>query len=100
MNSRLRFTRRQFLRTTLAVSAPLVLPSGLWAAEDKPSARLTLGFIGMGKQNGSLLGDFLRRSQVQVLAVCDVDKTRREHAKTVVETSYAKKSDQRDRKSV
>src|SRR5215467_2970361 len=94
MNSRSLFTRRQFLRTTLAVSAPLILPTRLWAAEDKPSDRLTLGFIGMGKQNGGLLNDFLRRSQVQVLAVCDVDKTRREHAKTVVENSYAKKAEQ------
>src|SRR5262249_21128049 len=58
------------------------------------SNRLTLGFIGMGKQNGSLLNDFLKRSEVHVLAVCDVDKTRRENAQKTVENYYAKTADQ------
>jgi predicted dehydrogenase len=94
MNSQLRFTRRQFLRTTLAASSPLILPSRLWAREDKPANRLPLGFIGMGRQNGSLLNDFVKRPEVQVLAVCDVDKNRREHAQKIVENYYAKKMDQ------
>ncbi len=84
------FTRRTFLRRTAAaaVAAPFVLPSRIWAAETGPNTRLTMGFIGMGKQNGGLLGGFLG-SGVQVLAVCDVDTTRREAAQKRVDDYYA-----------
>jgi predicted dehydrogenase len=90
-----RYTRRQFLKTsaTLAVAAPTILPSRVWAAEKKPNDRLTLGFIGMGKQNGGLLGGFIHNQGTQVVAVCDVDTTRREHAKKRVEDYYAKQTD-------
>jgi predicted dehydrogenase len=62
------------------------------AADKKaaPSDRLTLGFIGMGTQCRGHLGWFLGQKDVQVLAVCDVDTTRREHAKQTVETRYGK----------
>jgi predicted dehydrogenase len=90
--SRTHFTRRHFLKlSTLATTAaPLVLSSKTWAAETAPSNRLNFGFIGMGKQNGDLLQEFIHRPQVQVLAVCDVDTTRREAAKKKVEEFYAR----------
>ena len=96
MTSHTRLSRRQFNKKVAAVVAgvPFLLRPQLWAAEVKPSDRLTLGFIGMGKQSRSLLGDFLRQSETQVLAVCDVDRTRRENAKQTVESSYAKKTGQ------
>jgi predicted dehydrogenase len=91
-----RLSRRQFNKKVAALVAgvPFILRSELWAADVKPSDRLTLGFIGLGKQNRSLLGDFLRRPQTQVVAVCEVDRTRRENAKKIVENSYAKKAGQ------
>ncbi|MEY2465970.1 MAG: hypothetical protein QOD03_491 [Verrucomicrobiota bacterium] len=96
MNPSHRFSRRQFLKTTsiLAAGSPLILRSNLWGAESKPSNRLTFGFIGLGKQGRYLMNDFLKRSEVQVVAVCDVDTTRRENAKKIVEDAYAKKSGQ------
>src|SRR6185369_4968770 len=96
MTSHTRLSRRQFNKKVAAVVAgvPFLLRPQLWAAEVKPSDRLTLGFIGMGKQSRSLLGDFLRQSETQVLAVCDVDRTRRENAKQTVESSHAKKTGQ------
>ena len=45
----------------------------------------------MGKQMGSHLGNCLNRDDIEVLAVCDVDTTRREHAKKRVDTAYAAK---------
>jgi predicted dehydrogenase len=92
MNVRKHLTRRQFLKatSTIAAGAPLVLRSNLFGAES-PSNRITLGFIGMGRQNRSLLGRFLRRTDAQVLAVCEVDKTRREHAQKMVDDHYAEK---------
>lgn len=95
MNTTHRFTRRHFLKSTsaLAVAAPTILPASVWGAERAPSDRITLGFIGMGKQNRGLLNGFLHNKQTQVVAVCDVDTTRREHAKKSVEDFYAKQTD-------
>jgi len=95
MNTSNRFTRRQFLKTaaTLATAAPTILPSRIWSAEKGPNDRLTLGFIGMGKQNSGLLGGFINNKATQVVAVCDVDTTRREHAKKRVEDHYAKQTE-------
>ncbi len=95
MSNASRFTRRDFLKTTsaLAASAPFLLPSHVWAAEGGgPNEKLVLGFIGVGKQGRGLLGGFLGRNQVQVVAVCDVDTTRRDHSKKTVEDHYAKKT--------
>jgi predicted dehydrogenase len=49
-----------------------------------------MGFIGMGKQSRGLLGGFLGQD-TRVLAVCDVDTTRREDAKQRVDEYYAQK---------
>jgi len=86
-------TRRQFLQSTAAVTAPLLLPSSLWAAaaEAKPNARITLGFLGVGKQGRHLLNSFLPHGNVQVVAVNDVDTTRRLHHKKLVEDFYSAK---------
>src|SRR5881275_926723 len=86
-------TRRRFLQNSaLLAAAPLILPSRVWSQETAPSKRLTLGCIGMGKQMGGHLGGFIRRDDVEVLAVCDVDTTRREHAKKRVDDAYTEKA--------
>src|ERR1051325_5379338 len=86
-------TRRSFLKTASFASAvPFILPSHVWSAETKPNDRLNLGFIGLGTQGRGLLNGFLDRADVQVLAICEVDGIRRDHAKKVVEDFYAKKA--------
>ncbi|HWH70007.1 MAG TPA: Gfo/Idh/MocA family oxidoreductase, partial [Candidatus Sulfotelmatobacter sp.] len=85
-----RSTRRSFIKcAALAGVAPMLLPARLWAADSAPNSQITLGFIGTGTQGRSLLGGFLRHSEARVLAVCDVDKTRRENVQKTVETFYA-----------
>ncbi|QOV88841.1 Gfo/Idh/MocA family protein [Humisphaera borealis] len=81
-------SRRQFLSTSAAAAAvtavgPSIVPSSVFgdAKAAAPSERLTLGFIGMGKQNGGHLSRMLGKRETQVLAVCDVDTTRREDAR-------------------
>jgi predicted dehydrogenase len=82
--------RRRFLKGGVAAAlAPFILPSGLRAATDA-NGSIGVGFIGMGKQAGGLLNNFMRRKEVVVHAVCDVDTTRREAAKKKVEEHYAK----------
>ncbi len=82
-------SRRSFLqRAASAAVTPFLLPSHIWAAPTKPNSRLTMGFVGMGMQNRGLLGGFLGQD-TQVLAVCDVDTTRRNDAKKRVDEHYA-----------
>jgi len=55
----------------------------------KPSDRLNLGFIGIGTQGRGLMDGFLHKKETQTVAVCDVDTTRRENGKRIVEEFYA-----------
>lgn len=89
-------TRRQFLaHTALAATAPLLLPSRIWAADAvaKPNNRITLGFIGVGTQGRHLLNSFLPQEAVQVVAVNDVDTTRRLAHQKKVQEFYTTKQD-------
>ncbi len=91
MKSTRNVTRRRFLQVaSAAFAAPVAIPRSVLGAGKRlaPSNRLTLGFIGMGRQNLGHLGGFLGYGDVQVVAVCDVDTTRREHAKKRVDGRY------------
>lgn len=68
--------RRNFV--TAAAVAPFILPSRLHAQTVGANTKKTLAFIGMGIQSGGLMAHFRQQDDVQVVAVCDVDKTRRE----------------------
>jgi predicted dehydrogenase len=80
-------TRRNVIKAVAA--APFFLPSRIWAAETAPSDRIGVGFIGMGIQSRGLLTSFLYEDGVRVVAVCDVDTTRREAARDRVDAHYA-----------
>ncbi|MCP4642499.1 MAG: Gfo/Idh/MocA family oxidoreductase [bacterium] len=85
-------SRRSFLKKATALSAaPFILPSNVWGAETKPSERIGMGFIGMGKQSKGLLNAFLHYKECRVVAVCDVDTTRREDAQKKVNAFYTDK---------
>src|SRR5579883_1361135 len=86
--------RRQFLKLTAVASlgTPLIL-SSLGFTRKNPGDRITLGFIGTGTQGRGLLNNFLNQPDTQVLAVCDVDTTRREHHKKIVDEFYSIKQD-------
>ena len=84
-------TRRQFFKAAAVIgAAPFILPSSLWSAETPANSKINLGFIGIGKQGNGLLGACLPRNDFRVLAVSDVDSTRRNLAKKKVETAYNK----------
>jgi predicted dehydrogenase len=83
--------RREFVEAAAGLAAGMWLPRpalGLgrrgWAGE-----QLGLGFIGVGAMSRYHLDRFLGNDAVRVLAVCDVDTTRRESAKKMVEDKYA-----------
>lgn len=62
-----------------------------WGA-DAPNSRITLGVIGTGKQGRHLLNNFLNQPNTQVVAVCDVDTTRREHHQKLANEFYTIKT--------
>ena len=75
--------RRKFLRNSLGVSAlALVHPQMLMANTKKDKVRL--GIIGTGMRGRSLLGLFLERSDVDVVALCDIDKAALESAQSMI----------------
>jgi predicted dehydrogenase len=84
-------TRRTFIKTVASpvIAVPLILPSRLWAFS--PGSRITMGFVGMGIQSKYLLTKFMPLAQV--LAVCDVDTTRRTNAQNVVNKFYTDNKD-------
>jgi len=102
MSSAVQMSRRRFLGRTAAsigagVSFPYVLTSTALGGPAKAPAnqRITLGFIGCGGMGNSHLERFLRNRRVQVLAVCDVDRGRREAAAKKVGPGCATYNDYR-----
>ena len=74
-----------------AVAAPTIIPSSALGNQNRaaPSERINLGFIGLGKQNSGHLGSMVGNRNAQVLGICDVDKTRREHFAKFVDRKYS-----------
>jgi len=93
MSNKKRTSRRNFIKTastaTAAIAgAPYIVPSSVFGA-NAPSNRFTLGCIGVGSMGTGNMTNFLKRDDVQVLAVSDVDELRRLKAKEIVDNHYA-----------
>jgi len=90
MNSRL--TRRQFVKSAAAATAlPTIVRATAWGADGRaaPSERIAVAMIGCGKMaNDYHIPSLLKMNDVQLAAVCEVDRTRREHAKGRVDKQY------------
>ncbi len=73
-----KLTRRRFLERAAAGAAaalcvPTIVPSSVFGAF-APSGRINVGFIGLGNQSRMDLPAFLGNDDVQVVAVCDVNR--------------------------
>src|SRR5688572_1023307 len=88
-------TRRTFLRhtalLTAATAAPSIIPSSALGAAGTvaPSNRINIGLIGRGIMGRGHLRVLLGRKDAQVLAVCDVDRTRCEEGRRIADETYA-----------
>ncbi len=66
--------RRNFIKTTTAAGLGLsILPSGIVFSKDK-DPKIRLGFIGVGLRGQDHLGLALKRSDTDVIAICDVQQ--------------------------
>jgi len=83
-------TRRSFIKkAALASVAPMVLGCDEVQKKSKPSQRINVGFIGMGRMGIGLLKNAINYD-VQVVAVCDVDTNRRKNAQAKANEYYTR----------
>jgi len=91
----LQISRRKFLSRTAALSGtiamPWIIPASVRSANGNlaSSERITVGLIGKGIMGSGHLRRLAGDREVQVLAVCDVDRLRRENGKRLVDETYA-----------
>jgi predicted dehydrogenase len=100
------FSRRDFLKKAglagAALAAPMIVPSSVLGGDGStaPSERINMGFIGLGGQGAGHLmgggwtyvpGGYVARTDVQVMATCDVAKPRRENARQRCNEVYAQR---------
>jgi predicted dehydrogenase len=101
-SSRRDFLRRSAVALGASFVAPAFVPASALGREgaSAPSERVNMGFMGLGGQgSGHLLGGawtyvpggYVARKDVQVLAVCDVRKERREQARQRCNQVYAER---------
>jgi len=85
-------TRRGFLKALPSAAAPLfVRGSALGKAGGvAASERITVGVIGTGNQGTAHARGLVGMGEAQVVAVCDPFRHKREAAKRVVESAYAR----------
>jgi len=90
-----RLSRRRFLGGILATAtAPLFIPANALGLGDRPapSNRLVFGSIGVGGRGSGNTKSLCGFSEVQMVAVCDVRKDRRDAMKAVVDKIYGNSS--------
>lgn len=80
-------SRRGFLVRAAALTT-LAATGQAQGNAPRPSGTVSMGFIGVGGRATQLLPVFMALSGVRVLAVCDVNRERRERAKTTVDAFY------------
>lgn len=78
--------RRDFLRGSAAIGAAAAL--GTRCERATANDRITLGVIGVGTMGRFDMGKFMTQPEIQVIAVCDVDRSRLDAAKTIVDANY------------
>ncbi|MHB1559678.1 MAG: Gfo/Idh/MocA family protein [Isosphaeraceae bacterium] len=86
-------TRRDLLASSVAVpaiAAPWFVPSAALGRDGKTAAseRITLGVIGVGPRCTYDLRSILKHADVQCVAICDVQASRREAAKKLIDSHY------------
>src|SRR3984893_13985280 len=84
-------SRRTFVQMAAAGLSLAASPKG--RASVPPSDRIQVGFIGLGGQGTGRLNQFMKQSDVDAGAVCDVDQTHLDNAVALVEKTQGRKPD-------
>ena len=88
--------RRQFLKGATGVTAgaltfPYIVSSSALGRDGNVAAsdRIVMGAIGVGSMGTGDMRGFLNKKEVQMVAVCDVEKAHRDGAKKIADDKYA-----------
>ncbi len=86
-------TRRRFLGACGAAMAPTLIPASALGQGGavSPGARITVGAIGIGPRGRVVLGNMLAQRDVQFVAICDVQQSRRQAVKAMADKHYGNK---------
>jgi len=92
-SSSARLTRRELLKAAAVAGVwamPRLVPARALGKDGAvaPSERILLGGIGLGGRGRTVLGEMLAEPDVQFLAICDLNKSRREIVKKMVDEKY------------
>jgi predicted dehydrogenase len=88
-------SRRQFAATALTALAGFsIVPRRVLGGRGitAPSDKMTLGFIGTGRQSRGLAENFIRLDEVQLVAGSDIYRRKLEVFRDFIESSYRQKS--------
>ena len=80
-------SRRAFLAAGAGFGLFNIVPSSVLGA-DAPSNQVTMALIGAGGMGNGNMRSFLAFPDTRFLAVCDVNRTKRERAKEMVDKCY------------
>jgi len=86
--------RRQFFKkvtaTSVLLSFPTIIPVSVLGkhGHTAPNSRINMGCIGVGNMGSGHVRSFLGQPDVQMVAVCDVQKQHRDRAKALVDRHY------------
>ena len=82
--------RKEFVRNTSLAAAALVLPGKSLFASNKAEAKVKTAMIGVGLRGLGHLGLLLKRDDVELVAICDVDDKMLARAKEMITKSGKK----------
>ncbi|MBN1466746.1 Gfo/Idh/MocA family oxidoreductase [candidate division KSB1 bacterium] len=81
--------RRDFIKTTTAFAAPMIVPSFVFGS-DAPSNKINIGQIGCGRiARDHDLPETMKYDRAQIVAVSDLDAKRLSEGKQFIEAWYA-----------
>jgi predicted dehydrogenase len=81
-------SRRAFLKRSLVAGSVLAFPAIIPARAVAANSRITLAAIGIGPRGRYVLESMLAEPDVQFVAICDVQKSRRESVKALADAKY------------
>jgi predicted dehydrogenase len=85
------FISKSAAATVGAVILPTIVPASVFG-KNPPSDRITIGWIGTGRQGSGDVRGTLRFDNAMFVAVADVDSKRAELGKKMIEDTYAKRA--------
>jgi predicted dehydrogenase len=89
-------SRRKFLNQAAILSSVMIVPRFVLGGKGytAPSDKISLGFIGAGRQGSGLLNNFLKLDEAQVVAASDVYASKLKNFTTKANKFYADKTGQ------